>query len=451
MKKILLGTMALVTLLSSTAWNQNTPESMNISADYARFRGNADSAYVEIYYSIPQRSLTYVAHETGLRSEADVTVRVTRGDSTVYADRWLVPSVTSDASPKSVSMNLVGLTALMLPEGEYTATMLARDRQDATRVDSVAFRIPIKKMESGQLAISDIELASVIRQGTAGSQFFKNTLEVIPNVDAIFAEDQPCYLYAEVYNITAGNPSGDYYVRTTVFDAINKAVISREKPRKRSNESSVIVDNILSKNLNTGTYTLVVSLLDSAKRVVNSSGRKFYVYNKTLGIDSNLITLDTRASMSEYSQMDEAELDQEYRWLKYKATDAEVSQFEGLQGPESKRTFLHEFWKRRPEGERKDYLARISYSNQNFKAMRREGYNTDRGRVHVVYGVPSDIGRHPSESDSHPYEIWTYNDIQGGVIFVFVQRQMGGEYELVHSTHRSEIQDPNWERLAMTR
>jgi hypothetical protein len=79
--------------------------------------------------------------------------------------------------------------------------------------------------------------------------------------------------------------------------------------------------------------------------------------------------------------------------------------------------------------------------------MGKKGYRTDRGRVYIVYGAPDDVERHPNESESRSYEIWTYNNVQGGVIFVFLQRDVSGDYELVHSTHRSELHDENWQRL----
>jgi hypothetical protein len=78
----------------------------------------------------------------------------------------------------------------------------------------------------------------------------------------------------------------------------------------------------------------------------------------------------------------------------------------------------------------------------------REGYRTDRGRVYIVYGPPDDIERHPNESDTKPYEIWTYNSIQGGVEFDFLQKVQGSDYELVNSTVRSELHDDTWMQQA---
>ncbi len=447
---MLLKVIVLNVILCSFGMAQHQPEPMKISADYARFRGEENTLYVEIYYSIPSRSLTYVPDNGAMKGEADVTLLVTKGDSIVRADRWLVPSSISDTAKMMRAMNLVGLTATMLPEGVYIAKLIARDRQNERRVDSISLRIPIVMVPPQNLALSDVEIASSIRQGREGGQFYKNTLDVIPNVDAIFSEEQSCFMYAEAYNILATNDRSDYYVKTSVYNAVGKEIISREKPRKRSGESSVIVDNITVKNLNTGTYTLLLSLLDSTKRSVSSSARKFYVYNKVLGVDSSLLALDTRASMVEYAKMDSAELDQEYHWIQYVASDPEKTQYEELRGADAKRTFLHDFWMRRPEGYRTEYLNRVEYANRTFSAVRRDGYREDRGRVYIMYGPPTEIDRHPSEADSRPYEIWVYDNIQGGVNFVFVQRQIGNDYMLVHSTHRNEIQDPNWQRYTQS-
>jgi len=112
---------------------------------------------------------------------------------------------------------------------------------------------------------------------------------------------------------------------------------------------------------------------------------------------------------------------------------------------------MSDFWRHREPGLREEYLARVSYANANFRQMTREGYRSDRGRVHIIYGIPDDIERHPNETETRPYEIWNYNNIQGGVYFVFVQKNTAGDYELVHSTHRNELHDENWNRAGITR
>ena len=90
------------------------------------------------------------------------------------------------------------------------------------------------------------------------------------------------------------------------------------------------------------------------------------------------------------------------------------------------------------------YIQRVTYANTNLGVAFHPGWKTDRGRVYIVYGAPDDIERYANSQESLPYEIWHYNNLSGGVIFVFLDRSGTGFYELVHSTYKTEMQDPNW-------
>jgi hypothetical protein len=78
--------------------------------------------------------------------------------------------------------------------------------------------------------------------------------------------------------------------------------------------------------------------------------------------------------------------------------------------------------------------------------LNKEGWRTDRGRVYLLYGEPDHVLRVPSECNSKPYQTWYYYGIEKGVEFVFVDRLGNGDYQLVHSTKRGELQDETWQR-----
>ena len=446
--------LAVVALIASLSVAQVIPaaERLRVTADISRYRGSDDeNIQVEIAYAFSERGLTYKPDSTGFGGAIDLTLIVQLKDSVVYADRWLVPHSLADTSLLSRGMNLIGLYKLQLPQGEYLFKVLSRDRNDPLRRDSLTVRVPVRRFDAGAPVLSDVALASTIRQGVKGGLFYKNTLDVIPNVGGIYTEDQKCFYYCEAYSLLAGNDTSEFVVRTNVYDAVGKEIISRDRPKRRAAESSVIVDQFAVKNLRTGTYTLMVSLVDSASKVLGASGRKLFVYNATLGVDSSLLTSSSSLPMPQYMSMDSTELDREFSWARYEANDDEKSQYKALQGSQAKRKFLSDFWRHRGPGLRDEYLSRVAYANANFKIMAREGYRTDRGRVMIMYGTPDDVERHPSETESRPYEIWSFNNIQGGVIFVFVLRNAAGDYELVHSTHRNELHDENWDRVGITR
>ena len=445
---------AVLTLVAGLSAAQVIPaaERLRVTADISRYRGSDDeNIHVEIAYALPEGGLTYKPDSAGLSGMADLTLSVQRKDSLVYADRWLVPHTIQDSSSLSRGMNLIGLYKLQLPEGEYLFKLLSRDANDPLRRDSLTARIPIHRFDTNAPVLSDVAMASTIRQGVKGGLFYKNTLDVVPNVGSLYTEDQKVFYYCEAYSLLAGNDTSGFVVRTNVYDAVGKEIISRDRPKRRLAESSVIVDQFGVKNLRTGSYTMMVSLVDTANKVLASSGRKLFVYNPTLGVDSSLLASSSSLPLPQYVSMDSTELDREFAWAKYEAMDDEKVQYASLTGTQAKSKFLSEFWRHRQPGRRDEYLSRVAYANANFKIMSREGYRTDRGRVMIMYGPPDDVERHPSETESRPYEIWSFNNIQGGVIFVFVLRNAAGDYELVHSTHRNELHDENWDRVGITR
>ncbi len=450
MFRMLLCWAAIVLLNAGTVVAQPSPpsEPLRIAVDYARFRGDDKNVYVEVYYSVPQRTLTYAPDSAGYKAGVELLMTVSVKDSLVVADRLLMPHTAKD--PTSGAMNLVSLSNMMLPEGQYTLKVVAKDVNNTSRRDSISMPMQIKALSTQQLLLSDIELASVIKKGDRTSPFYKNTLEVIPNAEGVFSNERACYYYSEVYNVLEGSDQSDYLFRASILNAVGKEIISRERPRKRAAESAVLVDHLDVSGLRSGTYTLVLSLHDSTRRTLTSSAKKFFVYNATLGVDSSLLRLDPAFAAGVYSTMTEEELDREFKWARWESDETEKSQYEALRGVEAKRKFMTEFWRKRPVGKREQYLHRVAVANRQFNVLGIEGYRTDRGRVHIMYGPADDIERHPNESGTRPYEIWSYHNIQGGVIFVFVLRQNGGDYELVHSTHRNELHDENWARYAQT-
>lgn len=424
-------------------------EPVRISLDIARFRGADDTtALVEFHYSINRDGLTFFRDSAGWVGGAELTLTGKTSDTLAFGDRWLVPAKLADTAAPQRGMNLVGVYTVQLRAGEYAIKLLARDRHAPGRRDSVILRLPVSPPATDRIALSDIEFAASIRPGSKESPFYKNTLDVIPNVGGVFNETAMCYFYLEAYNLLLGDDRTDMTMKSTVYDAVGKEVTARERRKKRVGESAVLIDQIAATQFRTGTYSLVVSLLDSSHHPLAQSARKFYVYNPTLGVDSALLSLGSSLPMAVYSSMEEQELDRDFKWSKYEMSEAEQTQYKALNGQDVKRKFLSDVWRRRPPGGREVYMARVTHANESYGMLGREGYRTDRGRVYIIYGPPDDIERHPNESDTKPYEIWTYNNIQGGVEFDFLQRIQGADYELVNSTHRNELHDANWMQYA---
>ncbi|MFC1543501.1 GWxTD domain-containing protein, partial [Candidatus Neomarinimicrobiota bacterium] len=128
------------------------------------------------------------------------------------------------------------------------------------------------------------------------------------------------------------------------------------------------------------------------------------------------------------------DVEQAIEQARFIASRADIREMNSASGEEGKREAFLAFWQTldptpgTPRNELMDeYYRRVAYANANFHGYR-SGWETDMGMVHIIYGLPDDIERHPFDIDSKPYEIWYYYN--RGWRFIFVDVNMLGEYRL---------------------
>lgn len=237
------------------------------------------------------------------------------------------------------------------------------------------------------------------------------------------------------------------------MDSRGEEKYSKEKFIQRKYNSIVEVGAVNITKFSSGTYTLAIYLIDSLNNFGLVSSKKFFVFNPSIKEEIVLRRSDADLLSSEFNVMNEEELNLAFEQSKYIASSDEIKRWNSLNNIEAKRVFLFNFWKQRdpnpntPENERKlEYFERVKKADEMFRGTREKGWRSDRGRVFIVYGEPSEIDRYPNEMDAYPYEIWSYNNIEGGVIFVFGDITGTGQLFLIHSTHRGEMHDENWFR-----
>ncbi|MBN2008619.1 GWxTD domain-containing protein [candidate division KSB1 bacterium] len=104
----------------------------------------------------------------------------------------------------------------------------------------------------------------------------------------------------------------------------------------------------------------------------------------------------------------------------------------------TKDVWFNNFWKQRDptpdteENELKDeYYQRVAYVSKNFSVpnFQKAGWDTDRGKIYLKYGAPSNIERRPRSINNPAYEVWSYNSIQRR--FIFEDRADFGDFRLV--------------------
>jgi GWxTD domain-containing protein len=107
--------------------------------------------------------------------------------------------------------------------------------------------------------------------------------------------------------------------------------------------------------------------------------------------------------------------------------------------PKEQEQQLENFWKERDptpdtrENELEDeFYSRIAFANQYFSLWKDavDGWMTDRGKVYIIYGAPSNVERPYSPTGERGrYEIWYYSHLQKR--FVFLDRYDSEDYRLI--------------------
>ena len=446
----------LFTFLLLTTFFAKAQNNLDFEFDYAQFSYDSLSNYVEFYYSFNQASLEIENKDSHPTVEGILRIFIqdsTKGDTIVY-NQWLVKHEVADTSANGDQV-LVGTIGFVLPAGNLVCQISGIDLHNKDKSRIIDEHINVVPLLHKTMSMSDIQLASKMVQGSENknSIFYKNTFEVMPIPNLVFGKSQPAlFFYTELYNLQdADIKSPTLKLNELIYNSRGKILKQKTKLISRETNSRVEVGTFVLTSYPTDTYTLALALIDSLGNQAITSSKKFFVYNPDVQVVDSIESSATSSISSMFGAMSEEEIDDLFMKSKYIATSEEIEKYKKLSNLEGKRTFMNEFWKRRddnpstPENEFfKEYLNRIEIANQRYGAMGRTGWKTDRGRVYLIYGEPTEIQRYPNQLDSRPYEIWQYNGIEGGVFFVFADLTGFSDYQLVHSTKRGEIRDDNW-------
>ncbi len=432
------------------------PQKINFEFDYAQFGYDSLSNYVEFYYSFDQSSLKIMDTDTTDYVEGLLHIEITdsASEEKVVDRHWIISNEIMDTM--GVNQNLIGVIGFVLDDGSYKVNVTGIDANDTDNQKTITEFFAVNPFRNQNLSISDIQLASTIVPGSekTNSIFYKNTYEVTPLPASVAGEKQPVlFYYCEFYNLKSGETIDDLKLDEIVVNSRGQIVSRNSKKINKNVDCRVEVGMIKVHKLPTDTYTLLLYLIDSVANYGVSSSKRFFVYNPSvIQADTLQQTLSPVLSTA-FGAMSEEELDDLFAKSKYIATVPEQNKYKSLSTPEAKREFLYTFWKARDENPSDDrnnyyqnYLNRIQVSNDRFSALGKEGWKTDRGRVFLIYGEPSEIERFPNQIETKPYEIWRYENIEGGVFFIFGDITGFSDYQLIHSNKRGELRDDYWLR-----
>lgn len=221
-----------------------------------------------------------------------------------------------------------------------------------------------------------------------------------------------------------------------------------------------------------GNYNLTAQLLDRNGREMVRQTEAFQLVNRqpdpvVVAVDSSKPTAasaaDTGASSTSYLNLAETfvgkykneEVNAILRMLLPVASELQKFTINGfLERPDPllARYFIYNYFEaqnpKHPEVAWKQYADKIREVNALFAGRGGTAYSTDRGRIYLRYGKPTERIRVVSENGALPYEIWTYRQIvtngSPGKFLFYQPNRMGSDFRLLHSTVLDEPYDTHW-------
>jgi GWxTD domain-containing protein len=426
-----------------------------LDLDAAVFRAFDSLGYVEIYAAVQRGSLHYLTVQDSAKAEFKVVLDVLQDGRPALSDTLSALHWADSTQDLASGQFFAHVFRFMMQAGDYDVRGILV--QPSGIVDSTHVPLRVEFMPAESLRVSGIELGSKLDFTDEKSILVKNGVRLVPNATRFFGTNMPLfYYYAEAYGLDFDSAAVDSYtvVRRLLDVQTNNPVRPAvTKRHKTIGHSVVLADGFPVTTLRTGTYLLDLEFTSDRTGRHTHAQKTFWMYRQEDFAAGRVLKADTswkaRMQAVEPDFLDIAGADTALGWMKYLLTKEEAARVNRL-NLEGKKKFLHDYWvgkEREKPGAANEYFARIVEANRRYTFLKKPGWKTDRGRVYVLYGEPDHVYRNYATADVPDHEQWNYDQLEGGVIFVFFDRAGYGDLDLVHSTKRGEIYNPDWHQL----
>jgi GWxTD domain-containing protein len=361
-----------------------------------------DSALVFVAISVPYDNLTFVrGTDSGFAAHFEASFILIDDDDNLAAERDLDMDVVTDTfkDTNSRMLNAVRTEEFVVTPGDYKVSVTITDHE-TKRKRRWTGKVSAVLMDS-VLSVSDLYWVDA----DSLDDEEQNTPRVIENFSN---REQPAMIAIDL--VSSSPESLD--VSWRVIGEDGDTVATRLDKLLPTGEVEHLEYSVTMENLPVQKYKIEFEALGGGRREARN-------------VSFNVNIPGVPASIND--------LGEAIRQVKYIATAEENRRLRAASTADREQLF-REFWKRRdpsPETQRnelmEEYYFRVETCNEKF-STNRAGWETDRGRIYIMYGEPSDIERHPFESNSRPYEIWYYHGINRR--FVFVDYTGFGDYNL---------------------
>ncbi len=438
-------------------------EGLPINLEASQFLDASGKPYAEIYYSLQRGNLGIAESDEGYSYQVVANLRIFKDDDLYVSEAWKIADTMADTS-NTAGKQIIDLVRYYLDgPAEYRIELHCKDLNRHV-IDSVSTTLTARSLQGETINVSDVELASIARRKSTAStkMFVKGGYEIVPNPTLVFGETTPAlFYYFESYNLNRHLAGGKYRCLAYLKDAAGNEIegLGRgHRTRRCSTDQGVEMGMLNVSNLASGQYLFSYGLADTAGNSFVLQDKRIYIYNPSVAVANTVQAGSGQEYMAELEPMSSKQLDDEYARMIYLVSKQDRAFYEQLTNVRAKRRYIAKVWNSKIGTEgltgamyRRAYLERADVAVQKWREPGKAGWQTDRGRVFILYGSPTQIDRYPNTPENKPYEVWEFDHLQGqgGVKFVFADRYGFNKYELLHSDLRGELQDPNWKQYVM--
>jgi GWxTD domain-containing protein len=384
------------------------------------YTGN-ETLGLEVYEQLDIDQFSY--DQDSIARFTTAAVLIAENGDTIAVDQW--NSETSWAEGRSV----VNSTVLPVTPGNYSLVVTVTDAGNGKQ--GVVTRL-IAVEDAGTLSEIELARAIVLSPEESMNPLRKGEILVFPAADGSFMlpEEHKAYYYLEIYN-TGGNP---VLIQGRLETASGETVFARPWVTLSIPEGADAVGLVDSLDLrvarNSGIHRVVFSLV---------------LQNDTLEVDKYLMigrSLEPEVGLTGAAagELVEIPYPDHFRLI---MPESEADIFNNLD-EDAKKRYYAAYWLAAPE--QQALFEERCEESERYSSVHRESWETDRGRVYVIYGPPDDIEAVVFQGEQVPYEIWYYYG-GGNDSFVFADRSGTGDYEQVYSSIEGEVSYSNWEDM----
>jgi GWxTD domain-containing protein len=451
--------LSFILALSVIALAAEKNSHLNLSLDVAQFLGSDGQSYLEIYYSVPEKEPVYALESNLYTCDVLMSLEIFQDDSLWANKTWRVTNTLADTAHSDKSRQLVDLLRYpVAPNHRYQITLFARDTRKSS-LDSISVDFSSANFSGTELFLSDMQLGNSITpyDSSCTEAFRKRFYCIVPNPESTFgSQNKDLFFYFEAYNLQQNISAQKIRIITKIFDYHGEpltqvAPIIHERDLMQNTIREI--GQFPVSDIPSGTYKLEFAIMDSSNAILIKKAKIFLIQNPKLKPLSPVFAQGGQ-TMTFLDDFDLKKIDDEFDKLYAVTNKDDRDIYRSIREEDAKRIFLYQFWTSiTPPGYastldfRIRYMQECQYVDTYYTRPGKPGWRTDRGVTYLRFGKPSDVERHTVSQDTKPYEIWHYENLENGVLFIFVDRMGFNQYELIHSTKRGELYNPNWERL----